>query len=185
MHLRIMSVLIAILISSGCSSPEEEARILQNKAITLENTNQLTEAISIYESIIEKYPQTQSSIESNKALTKLKSKVALAYHKMILDCLNNTAVAKLIISEWYEATGKFPGDAEMAEMLQDSSVGSESQYCEITTENGNVMATFTFDPLTGKTIILDGSVKAGRIDYWSCLGGTLSQEYRPKTCRSN
>lgn len=185
MHTRITLILIVAMIASGCSNPEEEARVLQNKAITLENNNQLIEAKSVYESIVEKYPQTQSSIESNKALTNLESKLALVYRTIVTECLNNTAVAKLMISEWYEATGKVPGDAEMAEMLESSSVATKNQNCTIGSEDGNVLVTFTSEPLVGKTITLKGTFKAGRVERWSCLGGTFPQQYLPKACRLN
>ena len=59
-------LLIAILfLFAGCENSEENARVLQNKALSLEQTDP-KQAITLYKEIVEKYPTTATSIEANK-----------------------------------------------------------------------------------------------------------------------
>jgi len=51
----------------SCTSKEESARKMYNEALTLQQDNQ-SEAMVIYKEIVEKYPETQTSIYANEKL---------------------------------------------------------------------------------------------------------------------
>ena len=63
--LLIITVFASTLIGSD---QEASARIMQNQAITAERQGRNEEAFQIYEKLVEKYPETQSAVEANKAL---------------------------------------------------------------------------------------------------------------------
>lgn len=56
------------LLLLGCSSSEESARKLHNQAMLLQQAGNYEEAKSIYRTIVEKYPETQTAVEVNKGL---------------------------------------------------------------------------------------------------------------------
>ncbi len=74
-HVIVIIILLLALTAFGCSNPEEEARILQNEALTLEQGSNLREAVAVYEKLVEKYPQTQASVDANKALGLLRKTI--------------------------------------------------------------------------------------------------------------
>jgi general secretion pathway protein G len=57
---------------AGCSNPEEEARVLLNKAIALEQNDQFDEASAVLESVMEVYPQTIAATEATRELENVK-----------------------------------------------------------------------------------------------------------------
>ncbi len=63
----------------GCSDPEDSARKLHNKAITLQQQDRSAEARKIYKEIVAKYPETETAIEANKVLS-----VLIATEKLII-----------------------------------------------------------------------------------------------------
>jgi len=66
---RLIACIALVMVSlSACSSSEESARKLYNKGMALQKQGENDEALKVYESIVEKYPETQTAVEVNKVL---------------------------------------------------------------------------------------------------------------------
>jgi len=110
----------------------------------------------------------------------------------VAECVNNAAVAKLAISEYYETVGVYPPSSDEAGT---TAPAGASQYCDGFTY---VPASGAFFVLVDETAVQPGIAQvepqllpnAGvntNVD-WTCLRGNTNQaswKYLPSTCRSS
>ena len=61
-------LILVMVLMVACSSKEESARKMYNKALTLQQKKQYDEADKIFQEIILKYPETQTAVEVNKKI---------------------------------------------------------------------------------------------------------------------
>ena len=111
----------------------------------------------------------------------------------IAECVNAAAVPKLQISEYYETTGNFPANIDIAGMASQG----DSQYCEVYTSytgTGNTRGNFHIEineadvgMAAGDTVrpLMTGTPSGGGVDWKCSRGGTATAQlkYLPSTCR--
>jgi len=59
----------------SCADKEQEARKVQNLAISLERDGKYADALEKYKKIVNKYPSTNASIESNQKISAIQAKL--------------------------------------------------------------------------------------------------------------
>jgi tetratricopeptide (TPR) repeat protein len=87
---RIILIVLVCIIFFACTSNEESARKLYNKALTLQQQGSGQEAIDIYRKIIAKYPETKIAVEVNKTL------LARSEMQRITEEIHNESVRELL-----------------------------------------------------------------------------------------
>ena len=110
----------------------------------------------------------------------------------VAECVNGAAVPKLQISEYYETTGNFPADLNVAGMFNTG----DSQFCDIyTSYTGSTNASGNFlievdeaavgSPGTLQPLMTGIPTSTGGVDWKCSRGGTAAAElkYLPSTCR--
>ena len=67
MKLQLFTLVLMVLVS--CSSPEESARELLNRALSEQRAGNLELSLELLQSIVDDYPQTEVATEANQLLT--------------------------------------------------------------------------------------------------------------------
>lgn len=98
----------------------------------------------------------------------------------VTEGLNLASAAKQTVSETTQVkNGVLPADNNAAGYSPPAATPSVSS---INIQNGQI--TIAYTPLAGNgTIILTPTVQSGGEIIWDCRAGTLSDKYRPSTCR--
>lgn len=121
MKINLAFALILIMALVGCSSKEESARKMYNKALTLQQNKQFDEAEKIFQEIVRKYPETQTALEVNKEL--LAARIAEDYLKERTDETRKRTqeIIKEMLGESLDAfkldNGRYPTTEEGLEAL--------------------------------------------------------------------
>ncbi len=186
-HVRVIIILLLALTALGCSNPEEEARKLQNEALTLEQGSNLREAVAVYEKLVEKYPQTQASVDANKALGSLRKTIAMVDEiilSKVSDVINSAAVAKLYSAEMCQQNPTIS-------TLSNEVIGYEfypTEYASDIQVSGScseILITVTTTQETGttafETVITGRPDEAGGINFECSSNG--DPQYLPDQCR--
>lgn len=101
------------------------------------------------------------------------------------------AAAKTTVSEYFQSTGAFPGDATVAGM---NTLINQSQYLAgsivLATTPTTVTISYTINgtaigtnDLSGDTFVMTGTNPAGTQLNWTCRDGTADPKYLPANCR--
>ena len=97
---------------------------------------------------------------------------------------------KLMVSEYYQATGVWPPSNQIAGVQDPGSFESnyvKSIKVEKTLSTGSSAITITYSiPALGSnnTIVLTPANASGNEIQWSCNHGTVADKYRPAACKS-
>jgi type IV pilus assembly protein PilA len=106
------------------------------------------------------------------------------------ECINNGAVPKLQISEYYQSENAWPAGAAEAGINADT---GDTQYCLPMTYNANGVFTVNPDgptigiPDTIVAVLTPGQAPGGEINWTCSRGGTTATNYKylPSSCRAS
>ena len=99
--------------------------------------------------------------------------------------LNLASAAKTGVAEYYNSQGSYPTTNSQAGVASSSSIVGTYTSSVAIGSAGIISVTYnsTEAKIASKTVILTPSTNAGSIT-WTCLTGTLQNQYRPPNCRS-
>jgi len=102
--------------------------------------------------------------------------------------INLAQSIRLAAAEYYMVNGAWPNNNEAADLKP--AADYETHYITqivLSTDGENASITITYKlPALGEnnTIIVFSEIEHGNI-IWSCKGGTVPDQYRPRTCRKS
>lgn len=120
-----MSLLLAVGLS-GCSSPEEKAQADYQQAVTIEKAGDLDQALSLYETLAKKYPETKAGRLASKARVRI---VALKQTRQHLVMEKHAERLRMVLSGYQSMYGRFPAsvhDLDQGEYFFDSKYLAET-----------------------------------------------------------
>ncbi len=99
--------------------------------------------------------------------------------------LNLASAAKTGVAEYYNSQGSYPTTNSQAGVASSSSIVGTYTSSVAIGSAGIISVTYnsTEAKIASKTVVLTPSTNAGSIT-WTCLTGTLQNQYRPPNCRS-
>jgi len=104
----------------------------------------------------------------------------------VLKGLNNAAVAKIAVTEYFEDTGKLAKNNVEAGLRSPEVLKSGDYGYGISVDNGQILILLedvTYEEIRGKTIVLTPEIDGDSSLYWSCSGPDIGDVYLPNACR--
>ena len=98
--------------------------------------------------------------------------------------LTLAAAAKAGVSEYYASTGGWPSNNASAGLPVNAASIAGNAVRSVAVNQSQITITYRTQVIAGGTIILQGTVSGGTIE-WDCTGGsaTLLDKWKPSNCR--
>ncbi|MEQ8234294.1 MAG: pilin [Gammaproteobacteria bacterium] len=105
----------------------------------------------------------------------------------VTEGLSLASAGKTAVSEYFASNGDLPTTNDMAGMAAANTIsGNAVRSVGVGTDGGGsagqIVVTFSGNPIDGNTLILDPTTSAGKV-VWDCTLGDLENKYRPSSCR--
>ncbi len=119
-------VMLCAVVISGCSSPEEKAQAEYQRIVAIEKSGDLDQAMSLYEALAKKYPETPAGRLASKARVRV---VALKQTQQLLAMQKHAERLRMVLTGYQAMYGRFPAsvhDLDNGEYFFDSQYLAEA-----------------------------------------------------------